>query len=88
MPSYEESEDLMNGDVKIYILKGSKTRVWQVRFKNRLPTGGHYIRKSTGLREKASAIRFALDLYSNHTARKDFGLATSKITLGEAIKHT
>ena len=75
----------MDGDIKIYILSGSKNNIWQVRFRNPLDSGGHYIRKSTGYKNKEGAIRFALDLYNEYSARKNLGLSTGRITLGQAI---
>ena len=85
MASYKKSVDLMDGDVMIYIIASSKTDVWQVRFKNPLPTGAHYIRKSTKHRNQASATRFALDLYNEYSARKNLGFSTGSMTLGCAV---
>lgn len=85
MASYKKSVDLMDGDVMIYIIASSKTDVWQVRFKNPLPTGSHYVRKSTQHRNQASATRFALDLYNEYSARKNLGFSTGSMTLGFAV---
>ena len=85
MPSYKQMKNLLNGDVQIYILESAKSDVWQVRFRNPLESGGHYVRRSTKHRDEASATRFALNLYNEYSARQNLGLATGHITLRQAL---
>ena len=85
MLSYRKMEKLNDGDLVIYVLEGSKTGIWQVRFKNPLSNRPHYVRKSTGFRNKADATGRALEIYKEYQARKHLNLATGSITMKEAI---
>jgi hypothetical protein len=74
-------EELLEGEILIYVRDDSAKGIWQARFDNPLSKSPRYIRASTKTASKALATERAISLYREYQSRAFLGLKEGTITI-------
>lgn len=78
-------EELLEGEILIYVRDDSAKGIWQARFNNPLSQSPRYIRASTKTASKALATERAIKLYREYQSRAFLGLKEGEITIDMLI---
>ena len=86
MPAtYSQHEDLLDGEITIFILASAIKPLWQVRFRNPLDSTPRYIRKTTGHTSKALATAKAVEIYNEYQSRSLLNLTSGAMTIDDLM---
>jgi len=85
MSTQSLQEELLEGEIIIYVREGSSKGIWQARFTNPLSKSPRYIRESTKTASKALATERAIKSYREYQSRAFLGLKEGETTIGMLI---
>ena len=74
-------EELLEGEILIYVRDDSSKKIWQARFDNPLAEKPRYIRASTKTASKALATERAISMYREYQSRAFLGLKQGEVTI-------
>lgn len=86
MSSQNLQEELLEGEVLIYVRKGSSKGIWQARFTNPLSSSPRYIRESLKTASKGLATERAIKSYREYQSRAFLGLKAGESTILSLIE--
>ena len=85
MSSQNLQEELLEGEVLIYVREGSSKGIWQARFTNPLSSSPRYIRQSMKTASKGLATERAIQSYREYQSRAFLGLKEGQSTISSLI---